>query len=433
MKPLFSTLSSISAVLTLCLLSFSLLAANTEISQKTYKKISQAQELISAEQYSQALEQLTELKDSLSPSYGLALVLQLQGQTLLAQDADKNLEATQVLFQQALALNVLPLNQQVSLAANSAQLYLADEKVAKAITLLQPILQHAMQDKKMAAQLAAQPFIVLGAAYQLEQNFKQAIHWLSLGVQSADNKKQKVAENWLQMLMASHYQLKEYRAATQVLERLIVLKPKKESYWLQQASIFQLLQDSKSALATLEAAYVHQVLEKESAYIIFVQLLIQQGIPDRAARILSQLIKADKITLTENNWKLLASAWLNARERNMAAQALSQAGDLAVAQVLKEQGTPADKSKAAELYFRAGQLALENEEYKQAQQFFSTARKQGLSGEKRALSLLFQGNACHQIKNFSCAREYFLKAQKQPDTSVSAKSWLDYMMQMEQI
>lgn len=393
-------------------------SANTEISQKTYKKISAIQELISEENYAEALVDLKDLEEGLSPSYGLALVLQLHAQTLLAQDSDKNLNKAQGLFVKALDLNALPLNQEVGLAANVAQLYLAQEKLNEAIKTLAPRLNKAEKDEKAKKQLSAQPYIVLGASYQLKQDYAQAINWLEKGIALADLKKSKVQENWLQMLMASYYQMKNYPKAIGVLDRLITINPSKEDYWLQQASMYQMIEDSKNALVVLETAYVRGVLTKESAFTIFVQLLVQEEIPDRAGRILSKLLDEGKIELTEKKWKLLASAWLQARERNLAADALLKAAEI---------------QKDAVVFYRVAQLELENQNYAKSAKLFQKARKIGLNAERSAYSLLFQGNACHQNKDFKCAREYFLKAQKEPVTTTSAKAWLDYMMQMNQI
>jgi len=411
-------------LLAACLFMVSLLnasyvfSANTEISQKTYKKISAIQELISEENYAEALVDLKDLEESLSPSYGLALVLQLHAQTLLAQDSDKNLNQAQGLFIKALDLNALPLNQEVGLAANVAQLYLAQEKLDDAIKTLSPRLSKAEKDDKAKKQLSAQPYIVLGASYQLKQNYKQAITWLEKGIALADAKKSKVQENWLQMLMASYYQLKNYPKAIAVLDRLITVNPSKEDYWLQQASMYQMLDDSKNALVVLETAYVRNILTKKGAFTIFVQLLIQEEIPDRAGRILSKLLDEGKIELTEKKWKLLASAWLQARERNLAANALLKAAEI---------------QKDGVVFYRVAQLELENQNYAKSAELFQKARQVGLNSERSAYSLLFQGNACHQAENFKCAREYFLKAQKEPITTTQAKAWLDYMMQMDQL
>jgi predicted Zn-dependent protease len=74
-------------------------------------------------------------------------------------------------------------------------------------------------------------------------------------------------------------------------------------------------------LNVLQLAYVRNVLVKEDGLITLAQLLITQGVPDRAGRILLELLEQKKIELSDNNWKLLASAWMQSRERKQAIQA----------------------------------------------------------------------------------------------------------------
>ena len=234
--------------------------------------------------------------------------------------------------------------------------------------------------------------------------------------------------------MAAHFQLKEYKEAIQVLDQLIVINEQKEEYWLQQASLNQMLNKPVDALKVLQLAYVRNVLVKEDGLIILVQLLITEGTPERAGRILLQLIEQDKIELNDENWKLLASAWLQSRERKKAVDAFLKAAEYSDQQAKAstvESGINKNKLAAAKLYYRSAQLQFDESDYSGAISSFNKARELGLTSKKVGLSLLMQGNAYYELEDYVNAKVYFSRALKEASSTNSARAWLDYMQQLE--
>lgn len=388
-------------------------AANQSLSPKTYQALNDIQTLLTEEKYSEVEEGLKELEENLTPGFGLALTYQIHAQLFLAQE-----ESAQALvfFNKALELEAMKAVQAVSLATNVAQLYLASSNVAGAIKVLQPRIEAAEEEKPGSTNAMA--FITLGSAFQVKQDFINAIIWLKQGIARAKSPR----ENWLQMLMAAHYQLKQYPQAISVLDQLIAINESKEEYWLQQASLNQLLNSPKEALKVLQLAHVRNILEKEDGLITLVQLLITQGVPERAGRTLHDLLKQGKIELTEDNWKLLASAWLQSRERKQAIVAFIKAAQISLA---------SDKKAAAKLYYRAAQLQFDESDFVGAITSYSESRKLGINGKKAGMTLLMQGNAYFELEDYVNAKLYFSKALKEPNTTNSARAWLDYMEQLE--
>lgn len=389
-------------------------SANQSLSQKTYQQLTDIQTLLTEEKYSEAQESLSDLEQDLTPGFGLALAYQTHAQLYLAQEnSDKALEY----FNKALALEAMKAVQAVSLATNVAQLYLANNQVDSAITTLQPRIEAAEKEKVKSTNAMA--FITLGSAYQVKQDYANAVLWLEQGISRA----KKPRENWLQMLMAAHYQLKQYPEAISVIDQLIVLNETKEEYWLQQASLNQMMNKPKEALKVLQLAYVRDLLVKEDGLILLVQLLIGQGVPERGGRILFDLLEQKKIELNDDNWKLLASAWLQSRERKKAIQAFIQAAELSANQKEKEAG--------AKLYYRAAQLQFDESDFNGAISSFTQARKLGVNGKKLGLSLLMQGNSYFELEDYNNAKLYFSKALNEASSTNSARAWLDYMEQLE--
>jgi tetratricopeptide (TPR) repeat protein len=423
-----ATLLMFGIICSLGLISFNANAASPSLSPKTYQALNDIQALLTENKFSEVEDGLKDLEENLTPGFGLALTYQIHAQLFLAQE-----NSTQALtyFNKALALEAMKATQAVSLATNVAQLYLADSQIVEAISVLKVRVEAAEKEKVGSTNSMA--FITLGSAFQLKQDFKNAIVWLKQGIERSKQPR----ENWLQMLMAAHYQLKQYSEAISVLDQLIVINETKEEYWLQQASLQQMLNKPKEALNVLQLANVRNILVKEEGLIILVQLLITEGVPERAGRILQKLLEQEKITLNDDNWKLLASAWLQSRERKQAITAFINAAEYSLQladKSLKEKGEVNNietKQEAAKLYYRSAQLQFDESDFNGAVSSFTKARSLGLTGKKRGLSFLMQGNAYFELEEYQNAKVYFSKALKEPDSTNSAKAWLDYMQQLE--
>lgn len=401
------------------LFSLPLQAANQSLSPKTYEALSDIQTLLSEEKYIEAETEIKELEENLAPGFGLALTYQTHAQLFLAQE---NNDQALVYFTKALDLEAMKAVQAVSLATNVSQLFLSASKTDKAISALKPRILAAEKEKPEST--TAMAFITLGSAYQVKGDFAASIPWLQKGIARSSDPR----ENWLQMLMAAHYQLKQYPQAIALLDKLIAINESKEEYWLQQAALFQLLNQPRRALEVLELAHVRGWLEKEDGLILLVQLLVTQGIPERGGRLLHNMLLQEKIELSEANWSLLASAWQQGRERLSAVMALEKAAQAA----LKNKEAEVDfKYIAAKLYYRAAQLLFDEGQYADAISDYQKALNLGIKDRKVGLALLMQGNSYFELEDYAKAKRLFSKALDEPSSSNSARAWLDYMQQLE--
>jgi tetratricopeptide (TPR) repeat protein len=411
-----------------CVFIFSILAisvsvsakasANQSLSPKTYEKLNDIQTLLSEGKHAEVKTELLELEADLSPGFGLALTYQIHAQLYLSQE---NTAQAIVYFNKALQLEAMKSVQAVSIATNVAQLYLSDGNTDAAIKVLKPRIEAAESEKEKST--ISMAYITLGSAYQVKGDFSGSIPWLKEGIARST----KPRENWLQMLMAAHYQLKQYPQAVDLLNQLIVINESKEEYWLQQASLYQLQSKPKKALEVLELAYIRGWLKKEDGLILLVQLLVTQGIPERGGRFLYEMLQQDLVELSESNWSLLASAWIQGRERKSAVMALENAALLSE----KENSKGELKSKAANLYYRAAQLQFDEGLFSGSIKSYQKSLDLGLSGKKIGTAKLMQGNGYFELANYKMAKVYFSKALSEPSSSNSARAWLNYMQQLE--
>lgn len=405
------------------------ISANQSLSPRTYQALNDIQTLLTEGKYTEVEEELLELENDLSAGFGLALSYQIHAQLYLAQE---NTEQAIIYFNKALTLEAMKAVQAVSLATNVSQLYLSDGKTQAAIDVLKPRIEASEVEKQGSTMAMA--YITLGSAHQVNGDFSSSVSWLKEGVKRA----KKPRENWLQMLMAAHYQLKQYPQAINLLSQLIVINESKEEYWLQKASLYQVQQKPKKSLEVLELAYVRGVLKKEDGLILLVQLLITQGIPERGGRLLHEMLQQNSVKLTESNWSLLASAWIQGRERLSAIMALENAALLSEKERNEKplensssKKTDNAKARAAKLYYRAAQLQFDEDQFAAAITNYQKSISLGLSGKKVGAALLMQGNSYFELGDYKDAKLYFSKALAEPSSSNSARAWLDYMQQLE--
>ncbi|CCU72092.1 hypothetical protein [Thalassolituus oleivorans] len=399
----------------LLFLSLSESAVADSLSPATYRTLEQVQTAMTDGDWSGADRVLEELIKDLNPGLGLALSYQMQAQISLAQermtDAEQSLE-------NALALDALPPDQQLNLSSNLAQIYLAgqerrEQRTKKAESLLFKAIATA---ESQATAVPPSTFALLAICLQIQQRYGESIPWLNKAINTQAALQKLPEGNWLVMLASALYQTKSYNKAAQALGQLTTLKPNNENYWLQRASMYQLLEQPQQQLAVLELAYAGGYLTQESSLIALAQLLIAQGVPERAARLLQQWLADNDKNLTvsdsEANMKLLATAWQLGREDDDAAIVLSQA---------------AIKTNEPQLAFYAMQLAVRSSDCIAAEGFLSQAQELGLDSNKKGDGLLLVGGCAFDNGDKNTARRYFQQALGVAGSAVVAQQWLAYL------
>lgn len=385
-----------------------------------YKILNEIQEQLSNNDYEAAKAQLEKFESKLAPSFALALAYQLHGQLYLMQEDTKQGLGY---FQKALDLNVLAPAQEAGIATTTAQIQLSMEQPKEAYLALEPRLNRLLKEEQQATKkkqsqepvhyIQPQAFITLATASQLQKDYKTSIPWLELALARTDEPK----ENWLLMLMIAYYQNENYQAAATTLTALQRINPDKEEYWVQQAAMYQLLEQPALALRSLELGYSAGHVQKDTNILQLVQLLISQGVPERGARILNQHMQDKTLELTESNWRILASAWMQSREREQAAKALRLASE---------------KQKDGILLLRSAQLHAQDALYQAALKDAQDALQKGLEDKEKAQALMLAGSSAYELKELVTARRYFQQALAYANTASNAKSWLDYISALEE-
>src|SRR5690606_25167720 len=123
----------------------------------------------------------------------------------------------------------------------------------------------------------------------------------------------------------------------------------KAQYFAQLSAMYGDRGDEKRQLLTLEAGYDGGYLSTQAQYVSLASLLLNNDVPYKAAKVMTEGIEKKIVEESVSNLRLLAQAWLFAQEPENAIVALQKA---------------AKKSDDGELYIRLGRSYADLDKWK---------------------------------------------------------------------
>ena len=367
------------------------------LSEKTYKALNQAQELMEKENYQQAKQQLDSLLSTVEKgSYEQAVVLQTLG--FLYSSLDQYKKATET-FQQALDLNALPEDVTHTLRYNLAQLLIADEQYKKGIPLMESWLAAEKKPDNTV-------YVLLASAYYRVNNFSKAADRIQIAIKN-DKAPQ---EDWYRLLLSSYLSLKHYKSAISVLELLITRYPDKKMYWDQLAALYMQENKEFTSLAVRMLAKRLDLTEPKTL-VNLADMYRYLRVPYKAGQLLEQGMKQNVIPSNFENLNKLADSWLAARENQRAVDTLKVM-------------LPMDNSGDTQL--KLGQIYISIEQWGNAIDTLSSALKL-LKGKKLGQTYAMLGTAYYHQDNFEQAKAQFLKAASFEAQKKQAAQWLQHI------
>ncbi|MFT7219908.1 MAG: tetratricopeptide (TPR) repeat protein [Candidatus Azotimanducaceae bacterium] len=367
------------------------------VTAKTYKKLTEAQELFGESQLDQAIITLSELlTDVEEDSLDEALTLQMLG---YAEMGSENFDKAITYLRRSLATEKLPENVKYNVGYMVAQLHAARGEFDEALSFA------AEWFVTIEEPSAAQHMFMANIYAQLKK-FKESIPYAETAVKISD----KPRESWYQLLTAAYFELEDFEGATRVLSRMIGLWPDKAAYWEQLASVYVIREDETHALATLKLAWATGVLTKETSIKSMVQLSVARGIPEHAARILVKAIDEKLLPPEDTYVELLANAWVNAREDEKAVDAFNHLA------TLTESGQP---------LIRVADIYVKNAQWNPAEDALKRALDLG-ELESAGKAWLMLGIALSEQQKFEEGFAALKKARAFDDSRKQATRWLRY-------
>jgi len=367
------------------------------LTEKTYKSLNSAQELMAAEKYSQAESKLKDLLKQLKvDSYEMAVVQQTLGYLYSSQE---NYTLATKLFKQALDSKALPEKVSHNLQYNLGQLLLADDRYKEGIALIEQWLKAESSPPNSA-------HVLLASAHYRVKNYKKTIEHIRSAIKNDKSAK----EAWYQILLSAHLELKQYKSAIKVLESLIPRYPYKKSYWTQLSALY--LQQNKE-FTGLAVKMLAQRLELGDGKVLvnMANMYRYLHVPYKSAQLLSEGMENGIIESDLDNLTSLAESWLAAKEAEKAA-------------IILEKAARIDKTGESDLKY--GRVLFGLEKWKQASEPLTNSM-QKLKGKRLGTASLLLGMTQFHLKNLSEAKVYFSKAINYENERSQAGQWLRHV------
>lgn len=372
-----------------------------ELSDRTFRTVNRVQELIATERYDDAKTRLTSALSANNRDYDRAVLLQQMGFLYSLQDDYKNASRY---FADSLAVDALPVTVAQQVRYSLAQLYLAEAQYNDSVKTMQQWFEVAKANNE---QPEGHAYIVLANAYVHLEDYRNAIGPATQAIQLSENP----SESWYLLLMASHYELKQFKQVADVLQILTNKYPQNKRYWMQLSGTYMELDRERQALAALEMAYTLGLLDEEREYIRLVNFLAYLNIPYRAAQVLNQEMDKGNIKTDIENLERLANFWQQAKELDKSIQAYQQ--------VYALEPNP-------ETQVRIARLMLQNQSYLQAIEFVMMPAPEATQDQKAELAYL-RGLAHFELQDFNQALAAMQSAAQSQRVEPMVSPWLAYL------
>lgn len=366
------------------------------LGKNAFKRIEQAQELMAEEQYEKAFNAVQGILDGerFKP-YEKAVALQTMGVIHAAQgNYAKTIEA----FEAAVAGGHLPPRMVSQLRYNLAQLYLAEGQTRKAEQLLTQWF--AALDGEAAPEaygLKAQVHLILDELTQAEQAVRKAL-----------SKVETPKQNWTRILLAVLLQQERLQEARPILEDAVERWPDVKVFWQQLTAIYYEADEDKLAFVAHRAMHIQGMLTSSKELSVMAQLYLYHNVPIKAAQILQTGMDSGKIEKSEENYDLLAQAYMHSREWSKSIAPLTKA---------------AEKSDKGRFYEQLAQSYLQDEKWGQAEAALEKALKKG-GLDDEANSWLLLGISRTRLGKYDAAIKAFRKAGDDDDVAKDAFRWI---------
>ena len=368
------------------------------VSKEVYERITKAQEMVDAKDYSGALRLLNSLynPDKLT-EYEQANVLNYIGFVHYNIDDIDNAIRT---YERMLAIPTLEPQMAKQTMYTVAQLYTMEEQYSRALTTL---------DKWFVLETnpAPEPFILKAQILYNLNRYAEMIPAIETAMEVAKARAKPVKEDWWNLLNFAYFQQEDYRKVRDIQKVLLQGWPKAR-YWKSLAGAYTELGEDEKLIYAYDAAHTQGMLVKDTEFVTMAQLYLQAEVPYKAATLLQEKMDAGVVPKIEKNYRLLSQSWQLAMEYSKAIPALKAAAELAENGELDQ--------RLANSYLNVG-------EYGDCVASANTAvRKGGLKNPDNAQISL--GMCLYNLRRYGDAKTAFRNAAKVPRSQRTSRQWI---------
>lgn len=299
--------------------------------ETTYRRISEAQELMEAEQYDEAFEKLASMLES-RRRYNKNEIAQVHRTIAFIYFEKDNIAKATEHFEQVLAqlpdisealenstldsLARLYFNQAMSLEGEVAKPFFH-----KSLATIREWMSKVDDPGPDPYQFMASVYFQLGDTESSLRNMETAVE---LTLARGDV----VKESWWSLLQALNAEQGNWERVVEVSEVLVRDYPKRV-YWMALVSAYGETDQEQKQLWALEAAHAGGYLETNTDFSVYGGLLLQNDLPNRAAKQLQAGLDDKLLERTAKNLQLLGQAYQLGRDVDAAIPVFEEAGELA--------------------------------------------------------------------------------------------------------
>lgn len=370
--------------------------------EQVYSQLARAQELADAGDVPAGLQVLQAVEQKLSSmnSYERAMLWNFYAYMHYGQD---NIDQAIVYFAKVVDEEALPLALEQNTIFSLAQLALGQGNYQQSLGYLERWQQLVPVDQHSKA------FVLKAQALYQAGDYAAALTPITQAIDEAVDKSLIPEENWLVLQRAIYFELKQTDQVAKVLEQMVRWYNKPE-YWVQLAGVYGQLGEVAKQLAMLEAAYQQGFLVKGTDLLNLAQTYFFSDLPYKSGRVLEQALAEQKVERNLRNLKMLAQAWVAARETDKALEALAAAAEL---------------SDDGELDAQRATVLLNAERHQAAIAAAQAALTKGNLQQPGTMHLVI-GMAELNQENYNAALQAFARAKEFEQSRRTASQWQRY-------
>ena len=367
------------------------------VSKAVYERITKAQEMVDAKDYTGALKTLDSLynPDKLT-EYEQANVLNYIG--FIHYNMDNTAAAIRT-YEKMLAIPTLEPQMAKQTTFIVAQLLTVEEKYSQALTTLNKWFT-------LESNPAPEPYILKAQIHYNLGQYQAMVQPVETAMDVARARNKPVREDWWGLLNFAYFQQENYAKVRDIQKILLQTWPKKR-YWKSLAGAYTELGEDDKLIYAYDAAYTQGMLEKGTEFVTMAQLYLQAEVPYKAATLLASKIEDGTVEKSEKHYRLLSQAWQLSMEDMKAIPALKSAAALA---------------KDGEMDARLANSFLNVGDYANcATSARAAIRKGGLKSPDHVQISL--GMCLYNLRKYSDAKAAFNAAAKVPRSQRTAGQW----------
>ena len=274
------------------------------MSEKVYKKLAEAQELIEAKNYDAGLAVLGDLaKEPKLSDYEKAQLHNYFAYTYFTLERYEDAISS---YEKVLEQPDLPEALETSSLYTLAQSYFIIENYRKAVDIINRWFALTENPTEHA-------YMLLGRGYYRLEQYKESLVPLKKAYAMVTGRGDSPKENLLLLLRVNYFKLNDYESMLKVMEELIADYPKPE-YWLTMAGTYSKLKRLDKQMSILEMLYEDGMLQRGNQQLNLANLYMLHEAPHKAVVLLEKGMEEGKIEENIRNLRLLSRARQQAQE-----------------------------------------------------------------------------------------------------------------------